>query len=245
MIRAANLCTTTSQGFASVLKHVYKGDVFQIHNGFDELCEPKTYRGVQKKSITILYVGTIYREFQDVSIVLQALEHYYSTQRMDHKEKVLPITLTFVGFSTDIITNYYKSRSLKFPPWIKLHGLVDYKTAKKMRERADFVLLFNWEDSSQQGVLSTKLYEYIASGTPIICTGRNYRDESSKILQQTNTATWFHDPLDLSEFLRKCVLNGVVNYAPNYEEIAKYSRSQQAQRISDLIYKVLQDRAQA
>ena len=231
IIASANVCTTTSLGFSNAIQKVYMGPIHVIHNGFDVL------NLSQKNSMTlpieILYQGSIYQDYQDVSIVLDALDLFYESY--NNSGDGLPVIITFGGFSTHVIDEFYALHSRNLPSWVKLQGVLDFKSTQVLQKSVDFLLLLNWEDFSQPGVMQTKLYEYIASGTPIISTGGSSRDETFDILRSTMTAHHFVDSHSLAQFLRNLISNLEHEFAPNISEIAKYSRKSQAKILADLI----------
>lgn len=236
IISKAAACTTTSLGFSDAIKKVYGGSIHVLHNGFDEVTVPVDSQ--LNTPIEILYQGSIYKNFQDISIVLDALDQFYSGMNTV-RQSLTPIRITFGGFSTHIVAEYFTKNSRTIPGWVKLQGLVNFQTAKRMQQKADFVLLLNWEDHQQPGVMQTKLYEYLSSGTPIISTGGSGRDETAEIVLKTNTGQHFKDAQALSKYLEKVSASRNVIYNPNYSEIEKYSRSNQARFLSELLINYL------
>lgn len=231
VISSASACTTTSVGFSKAIEKVYKGPIHVIHNGFDEL--NVNLKKSLRFPIEILYQGSIYQDYQDVSIALEALDLFYESRPNQNGD--LPIKITFGGFSTHVIDDFYSRNSRALPPWVKLQGVLDFKSTQALQQSADFLLLLNWEDFSQPGVMQTKLYEYISSGTPIISTGGSSRDETSEILLSTNTAKHFEDSTTLAHFFFKLVQNLRIEYSPDYLEIIKYSRRSQAGQLAQVI----------
>lgn len=231
IISSASACITTSLGFSKAIQNVYPGEIHVLHNGFDKL--NISARKSLSLPIEILYQGSIYPDYQDVSIALEALDFYYASRPNQGSD--LPITITFGGFSTHVINEFYSRNSRVLPPWVKLQGVLDFKSTQLLQQSVDFLLLLNWEDYSQPGVMQTKLYEYISSGTPIISTGGSSRDESSEILTKTNTANHFGDSTALADFFVKLVQDVDIEFSPNHQEILNYSRQTQASQLAKLI----------
>jgi glycosyltransferase involved in cell wall biosynthesis len=228
----AAACTTTSNGFSLAIAKVYSGRIIQLHNGFESI-----NFNISKdlnKPLEILYQGSIYSNFQDISILLDALDSVYNDLPSNCESKI-PLIATFGGFSTHVVKNHFDSKGREIPKWVKLQGVVSFKKAKKMQQDADLVLLLNWEDYSQPGVMQTKLYEYISCGTPIISTGGSGQDETSLVLKETNTSNHFHDSSELFSHLQNILITKTIRYSPNYTEISKYSRSRQAGVLSELL----------
>jgi hypothetical protein len=231
IISSANVCTTTSLGFSHAIQKVYTGPIHVIHNGFDDL--NLSQKNSMSLPIEILYQGSIYQDYQDVSIVLDALDLFYESHI--NLSGGFPITITFGGFSTHVIDEFYSLKSRGIPSWVKLQGVLDFKSTQVLQKSVDFLLLLNWEDFSQPGVMQTKLYEYISSGTPIISTGGSSHDETFDILSSTMTAHHFMDSHSLAQFLRNLIVDLEPEFTPNISEIAKYSRKSQAKILAELI----------
>ena len=134
-----------------------------------------------------------------------------------------------------VIDAFYSLNSRDLPSWVKLQGVLGFKSTQLLQQSVDFLLLLNWEDFSQPGVMQTKLYEYISSGTPIISTGGSSRDETFEILLITNTAKHFDDSTSLAQYFLELVQNPMINYSPNYLEIINYSRQSQAAQLAQVI----------
>lgn len=235
-LKSASACSTTSVGFSAAVNKVYDGEVFVLHNGFDELNVKKVQH--LKKPINISYQGSIYKDFQDITIILDALDLFYSNIIL--KPYIdLPITIAFGGFSTHLIKNHYDSKSVPLPPWVELKGVVDFLVAKRIQHESDFLLLLNWEDEKQPGVMQTKLYEYISSGTPILSTGGSGKDETAQILRETNTSFHFQSALTLCQYLQKVIRDGSIDYNPDFKMIAKYSRGFQAKQLSEFLLRYI------
>ena len=237
ILSTADACTTTSFGFSAAVRKVFGGPIHVLHNGFDEL--NKNPKPPIQLPIEILYQGSIYPNFQFVSIVLEALDGLYDNLQVE-KSLEIPIRITFGGFSTHVVQQFYSMKGQDLPSWVKLQGIFDFGTTRLLQQSANFLLLLNWEDLTQPGVMQTKLYEYISSGTPILSTGGSYLDETSEILRSTNTAHHFRNSGELTRYLQDVLRKLEIDYAPNYQEILKFSRRNQAKVLAELIENLTQ-----
>ena len=226
----ADLCITTSLGFSNAIRKVYSGPIEVVHNGFDKL-EPLRDSEFDEP-IMISYVGSIYSDFQDISLVLNALDSFYSQFKVTEQFK-LPIKLRVGGFSTHLVKDFFQQNSRSIPNWVELIGVTSIAKARKIQMESDFLLMLNWEDRDQAGVMQTKLYEYISSGTRILATG-GYEDESNQILKLSGTCSWFQDAQSLSTFLFDIARNKQLPIQRNDVDLEQFSRKNQAMVINRL-----------
>jgi glycosyltransferase involved in cell wall biosynthesis len=147
----------------------------------------------------------------------------------------LPIEIQFGGFSTHLVTEYFQVRNLPIPRWVSFVGVTSVAKAKEIQQSADFLLLLNWEDSKQLGVMQTKLYEYIASGVPVIATGGEGIDESTKLLEEAGNSFSFTSSKDLYQFLVDLLDRKSIKNNRNLDFIRNFSRKEQARQLSVLM----------
>ncbi|MCD5380540.1 hypothetical protein LR004_01310 [Candidatus Gracilibacteria bacterium] len=107
-----------------------------------------------RNSTNFLYIGTMPNGYYDESLFLEFME----------KNKYERYHYYFVGFSGNlesIFTDKYKSITSIIPK-------VTHKRAMQLMRNADVLLFFAYNASDNNGIVSTKIFEYINSGTPIL-----------------------------------------------------------------------------
>ena len=189
---------TVSKGFAEKLASNYSGPIEVIHNSYGVL-SPFRDNLLKNSPIEIVYTGSIYDSYQNYRLVLRTLEKFNSDE--------IKAKLTFVGPNVEIISRYYKKSGRDIPSFIQIKNSVDRSAAHLLQHKADLGLLLNWEDSGEKGVESTKLFEYLAAGLPIIATGGNENDAIGEILSKTNAGVCLRTEESLFEFLRSSYVN--------------------------------------
>lgn len=233
----ASICTTTSIGFGETIRKVYAGPISVIHNGFNSLEVPRPHK--MSDQVIISYQGSIYDRYQRFDIVLEALDIYYRRDVVSTKP-LKAIRLRFGGYSTHLIHNYFKSQSREIPEWIEIVGVKSAKETRKIQIESDFLLMLNWEDKSQSGVMQTKLYEYLSSGTNVIATG-GFEDESYEILQKSGICLFFKDAQELAKFFLELNQPNQLGFNRNDLAIEEYSRSNQAKKIDEIAKAILKN----
>ena len=231
LLAVADLVTTTSYGFAKSIKKVYGGDIQIIENGYSRIFHK---HNSFKLPLRIVYPGQIYKNFQNPRIVLDALE------AINHSIESQPkIVITFSGVSTGVITSFYREQKKAIPDWVKLEKQYSLKKSLELQRNSDLLLLLNWEDHRQKGVMQTKLYEYIASGTPILATGGNGKDETAEVLRLSRTAVNIANSKDVFEFFQQILESKNITYERDLEYVETLSRKSQVKKLLKFVNKLL------
>ncbi len=167
IIKKVDLITTVSEGLQKEFKYAQK-PVWVIRNAahirdFHNDTHPF-------KKFTIAYTGSLYPGLQDASPILNAIK-----QLTD--QKILTIDnfqLIYAG----------KDRTI-WEHWIKKAGLIIFnrsypylsqKKATIIQKRAHINLLLVWHNDLHQGILTTKLFNYLTTGKPIIAISKGTID---------------------------------------------------------------------
>jgi hypothetical protein len=116
------------------------------------------------------------------------------------KRNIKGISLLFVGQASQIIEEFYKIRNRNIPDNVKTVEYVSRNVSLEMQRRADFLLLFQWTDPTQTGVLPTKFYEYIAAKIPILVVGKNI-DELSAFVEKYALGFQLENERQILDFL--------------------------------------------
>jgi hypothetical protein len=134
----------------------------------------------------------------------------------------------------EIINNL--CRSGRFAHFVRSHGHVPRDIALKAQATADFLLLLESPDISARGVLTGKIFEYIAAGHPIICVGSRPEYEIGLLLQRTATGKVL-DRSEITSTIIQRVKKGSIPewFIPNLDQILLYSRKNQALSLLQVI----------
>ena len=139
--------------------------------------------------------------------------------------------LRFVGNISEKTINLIKKYALE-----SFVEIIDYKPHKEavgLMCSSDVLLLIIPKIKENKGILTGKLFEYIASENPIIFIGPKDGD-AAKIVSETNNASIhnYNEELDLLR-ITKDILNR--NIDPKIK--LKYSRIEQTKEIANLLKK--------
>lgn len=228
-VSTAMFITTAAPFFQKELQKLFpKKQVSVVYNGFvseqfKSLGKPKP-----NSKMTIAFAGTIY-PFQPVEIFLEGLQLFVQTNRGSQ------INAVFYG------TNFneeQKKRVLGFHPrlakYITTTDRLNQKELFNQMNNADVLLLFD-----NKGMISGKLYEYLALGKYILMAGRDY-GSMEEIISQSSSGTVCADGRELARTLQvlyaeweaaKSVKCGSAN-------VGQFSRREQCHRLAELIKSV-------
>jgi glycosyltransferase involved in cell wall biosynthesis len=192
-----------------------------IHNGYDE-SDFEKMTGETPKIFTISYTGTI-SESYPVDGFVTAVKEVIG--------KGNDILIRFTGHISDIQKENFISslgiRQLEFKPYS------DHKTVVRQMLSSSMQLMVLARDPGNRSFLPGKLFEYIASGKPILCLGPIDGD-SARILENGSYGKCFEydDSKGISDFIMESIQNisSERNTAPT-----EFSRKNLASKIALLL----------
>ena len=187
--------STVSQGFFDeyLLYHPdNRGRGTLIHNGFDDSDFEGIYQ--QRNSVfTLRYIGTL-AQSQNPVIFFEALARFL--------KRGLPIKVEFWGKFDDAIKRTCQSLGLESV--VSFHPYVSHRKAVELMVNSDMLLLIIPFEYSK-GILTGKLYEYIASAKPILGLGPD-DSEAKQIIEDHDFGRYFSQSQGMEEYLTSCVI---------------------------------------
>jgi glycosyltransferase involved in cell wall biosynthesis len=168
-----------------------RGKLEVISNGYDE--EDFSGLTASKPAIfTISYIGTL-PESYPVNGFLKALDVF--------RENGMDFRLRFVGFVSGdqkkLITSAAGESRTEFIPYVGHAKAIEYML------NSTALLIIIPDHSSNKSIITGKLYEYLASGRPIICLGPTDGDAARIIDECGHGKTFrYEDLAGISEYLK-------------------------------------------
>jgi glycosyltransferase involved in cell wall biosynthesis len=141
--------------------------------------------------------------------------------------------LSFIGnintLDKNIIARYNLNNIIDFIPYMDKNEGFRFIT-----QQADYLLFYGVPNETT--IISSKLLEYIKLNKPImgICKG----NEAELIIQKTGTGEVCDFDEDSIELLLIKVINREIYYKPDYTEISKFNRENQAKEVAHIIQSV-------
>lgn len=230
----ADIITTVSQPLAEILRNKFKTPVYVIENGYDEEDYDKhfpPYFAERKKRI--IYTGTLWPGRRDPSPLFAAIsslanESMKIRAMMDHGIEVL-----FFGAESEWLNKLIGNHGVQ--RWVKYKGIVGGKDIRRIQSQAD-VLLF-LENGEADGILTGKLFEYLAAQRPILGVGVSSKTTAGSLME--NAGVGLAVDSDVAK-IRHVVMNLLEGHdpfpiSPNEGVIGQYTRKKQAARILEIM----------
>jgi glycosyltransferase involved in cell wall biosynthesis len=232
VISTADYITTISNPFTDKLKQIHMGkEVVTIPHGFN----PKyvnTSGGVPNDLFVISYTGLIYRGKQDISKFLIGLKELIDEKKIDSKK----VRVHFYGPFYEWLETEINNLSLS--GIVKQKGFIQKEECIKKQHESVLLLLLNWEDESEKGVIPSKILEYFAARRPILATGGFGNDTVDKMIAITKSGRYLKTVSDikagLEEYYNK-YLDKSLTFSGDLNEIDKFSMIETARKFSELL----------
>lgn len=224
VLSQADAITTVSPPLARWISKRTQAPVEVIYNGYGHFNDAEftneSFTG--KNSLNLVYTGQLYSKYQDASAILLALKSI--------NESGINITLTVAGASSEA----WQRLAVKIgaESLLELLGEVSHQRALELQKGADALVAFEWRDPAA-GVLTNKLFEYIAAGPLVLLTGRP--GPMAKILHETGRGVHLgHRADEVLQALESLVHGKLPIPEPNLEHIKQMSRVNQSKKLIHL-----------
>lgn len=230
VLHRADKITLVNNGFFPEHEKNISNKSTVIPNGFDpdDIVNTETISSENTK-FTIRYFGSL-KANQHPAAFIKALDEIGK----GYKEKAKKLKFEFFGSIDPDIKKELKS--LPSCLEVQLTGFIPHEEMMELVQTADLLLLVIGKTKNSKFVLSTKVFEYMTSGNPILGIGP--LDGSAAQLVQTANIGKFYSHQD-TKGIQKYILqliNGEVRLNPNQEVINEYDfryLTQQLEQIMD------------
>ncbi|MEM1358122.1 MAG: hypothetical protein AAGF89_07985 [Bacteroidota bacterium] len=127
---------------------------------------PPSESAPRTKCFTIVYTGSLYPELQTIRPLVKALERLIGEGLVKERD----ILLQYRG--KDVASFAVQASGLP-APCLDVQPTIAPAAAQEMQKKAQLLLLLNWSAPGYYGVLTAKLWDYLATGRPILalCNG--------------------------------------------------------------------------
>ena len=153
---------TVSEPWAEIYRGKYGRPTRAIYNGYDadDLPDPAP-RPQAGGPLTILYAGAIYPGRRDPSPLFAAMA------RLPHLKH--GIRAEFLGTAPEHVLPLAERAGVRGQ--VTVSPGVPFRESVARQHQADLLLLLQWNDPLEQGNVPAKLFEYMATGRPILGLG--------------------------------------------------------------------------
>jgi len=210
--------------FAEIHPHIGNEKMFFMPNGYDE-SDFEEMKFDTPHEFVITYTGTIAENYPTDGFI----------RALMMVKKQIPFEMQFVG-QTDERTRTSFQRELSRYTTFRDH--VSHRESVEYLMRASVLLLVNANVEGSESLLHGKIFEYLASGKPVLMLGA-VDGKSAQLIQSANVGKAFdyHDVYGIANYLSRLYqnqVNGIRPY-PDWKVIRQYSRKQLTQRLATMI----------
>ena len=233
VLRVANHVTTVSPWHVKTLKQ-YNPNVGLIYNGFDpELFYPEE---IPSDKFVITYTGRL------ISTAMRNPELLFKALRTLSGKGVINAETCRVHWYVDaesqgIIASEAEKAGVL--PFMDFKGYVKASRIPSVLNHSSVVLLLTnrSEGNGPKGIMTTKFFEALAVGKPILCV-RSDEDCLEAALRETNAGVAARTEDEVCRFLEECFTEwkekGYTTSHTNKETLKSYSRREQAGQFREI-----------
>ena len=235
------MVTTVSKPLAKDMAKLTGQPVHVITNGFDTDNRPDLKKKYQSEwnqfRFNIVYTGMIYLGFQNIAPLAEAIKLLVNNRKI----KTGDIAVWIYGPNSNVVEPLVRQHLVS--AFFQTKKPVSHDIAIQMQKDADLLLFLEWNDTSQKGVFTTKFFEYLGAGKPIIGIGPKggIVDET---LKATGAGMLEDDAKRISESLLCYIQNRFFPgekrpYESNPEELIVFTREYQIQKLARLLNELI------
>jgi len=221
--KSADKLVTVSQTIAKNISTSSKSPAFIIPNGFD--AQDFHFSKISGEYFSIVYTGTLGKDQSVIPLI--------NTLNLLSEELLSQIKIHFYGSFHERVID--EINSSPFRELFFINKSVTHEDSIKAMMNADSLLLIIPNVENNKGILTGKLFEYIATGNPIICFGPKDGD-AAEIIFETNCGKTFDYKESASGFIAELVDSKKDNrrFTADENRISKYSRKNLTKELSDI-----------
>lgn len=209
-----------------------------LPNGFDE-ADFESIERVEPGRLTFAYTGTLFAA-RDPKPFRTALEQLCT----DEPGFAESVEVVLAGRMDEEVVTAFRTpllrRLTRFP------GYLEHRASLQLLRSAHVCLLFIGQERGAKGMLTGKIFEYLASGTPILAIAPE--GEAAELVRSCQ-AGWVIDPADSTQ-LRDLIRSLWIRFQsgtrkflePDREAILRYSRRRQTETLAALLEEVRNER---
>jgi len=236
VLKNASRLVTVSEPLAKDLGRFHLKQANVITNGFDE-SDYKNEVPLSRKFL-ISYTGSIYPEKRDPTPLLQALSELKNEKRLPYNG----LEVQFYGDNVSCLSPLIHQYDLE--ELVKINGPVKYEQSVKKQTESTVLLLLSWNNALDIGVYTTKVFEYLRAGRPILAIA--YKGGViDDLLTETNSGILATSSSEIKQVLLKwfeefSITGDISSYwAPKVNLIEKYSRHEQAKIMASIFNEIV------
>lgn len=196
IMKAADQVVCVSKGIADGIQQEcsIQKPIAIITNGYDRDDVETNDMQVPFKEAKVhfVYAGTLYHGKRCVDMLAKVLQELITEKKIRKED----FAFEYAGPDYEELLSQLKAYDME--ETANDHGFVSRETSIAMQKQASALLLLTWNETSYQGVVPGKLFEYMSIGKPIIAlvTGDVAQSEVAKLVRETNAGCACEMPVE-------------------------------------------------
>ncbi len=179
IINKADKTLTTTSSFSKILEEQFMKKTTVVMNGFDSRNFTEIQTIKLTKHFTITHTGSIYQGTRDPSMLFECLSDFVKEGIIKENE----IKVRFYGQNLSPLYSLINKYALD--NMVTIERNIPHEEAIKKQKESQLLLLLQWLREEEKAFCPGKLFEYIATGRPIIAIApRN--GEVARIIEKDN-----------------------------------------------------------
>ena len=192
---SASGLVTVSSPLAEILQSKYSQPCEIITNGFDPDDYPDSPKVPSSNGVVhLVHTGQLFNHWRDPSPLFSALE-----LMGDEAEKV---RVHFFGRYLNLVREMAMKHNVSH--LVQTHEPVSHIEALRIQSEADILLLIPGAGNKNNGVFTTKLFEYLGARRPILCVGDD-GGVASNLIQGRGAGITFNEPEGIARQMRQWI----------------------------------------
>jgi glycosyltransferase involved in cell wall biosynthesis len=229
LLKNAAVVSTVSRGLAARLETFLGRPIHICYNGFfSEASTAPRPRPWADEKVHIVYTGRLYPQKRDPTTFFCALGQALRTG----PDLANQLTVDIYGYDESWL--YALIAQYGVAGCVHLHGFVSHDQSLAAQQHADYLLFVDWMDDMAEGILTGKLFEYLASGRPIICVGTRDDSEAAGLIRDVRAGVVLTEVRDIQAYLGTTVHHSPVTRL-QHDLVKPYSRREQASMLLDVM----------
>jgi hypothetical protein len=236
MLRRAAAAVTVSEGLAGYLRKVVRCPVWVCYNGFLESAYKNAERPWKDSRAHLVYTGNFYPDIRDPKPLFAAMALLFG----ERPELRNTLRLDIYGPPEDWVRA--QIREFGLDDVVIDHGIVTYVESLRAQSCADALLFVDWMDPAAKGILTGKLFEYLATARPIINICRIVNSEASQLIRDARAGPPLADMATICKAL-EALAQRKLHVSVDEVLVAQFSRRAQANMLLDRIERLVTSRS--
>lgn len=227
VLREANAVLTISPTFQKDLAQIANRRIYLLTNGFDPADIPADFSPKEKEpgKLHLVYSGIIDAIRNPIPLMVALKAEFGQSE--------IQIDWTFVGKVSEQVKEYVRQDE-----WLsnRIHfaGYVSHREVFDFYAKADALVLILTDTKNAQGNIPGKLFEYLATGVPVLALG-DPEGDSAKILKDAGAGVVIahKDTISIRTQLR--ALMDSSSKKPYLTDLEKYSRQHLSHQLAQIL----------